>query len=342
MPKKLCKKVTFILCLLLLIIAASGCGTDRPAGHGTPGENRAKEIHVTDFRGKELVLPAPATRIACMLDSALTTLHMLGLKDEVVALDKWTYDNDGFKLTAQIDARIARKELPAVTGNLEQLLASKPELVIIWSGHEDIKQIEEHGLKVYGVQINTFEDVYKMVSDLGLITGREQRAAELIAYTKNEMQAVGEKVANLQSQARAMFVWGPSLLDIAGSKSTGNDILVMAGADNVAKSINEEHIVANMEQVVQWNPDTIIMWNSKTISPDTYLADPQWKTIKAVQEKKIYMLPNFFYCDLWTLKFQYAIKASAAWLYPEAFAGLELDAARKKMIETLYGGELSE
>ncbi len=344
--------------LTLFILVAVGCGTtavdEEQAPEQAPGQGSSAEdgeqsdgtatgIEVVDFRNERVELDRPAVRIACLLDSGLTILHMMGIVDEVVAVDKWTYDNKGaLPYSSQLDPRLASEELPAITGNIEGLLELQPDIVIIWSGHEDIETLENSGLKVYGVQINSFDDIYKAVADLGKIAGREDRAAEINDYTRNEIEAVTELVAQVSDAEKpaGMFVWGPTLLNIAGKDSTGNDILHMAGGHNVAAEIDQEHTVANMEEAINWNPEVIMMWNSEEISPQTYYEDPQWQEIAAIKNEKVYMLPNAFFCDLWTPKFQYSIKSAAKWLYPEIFAEMNLEQELDDMLEFLYGVQL--
>lgn len=330
------RKNAYRVLIVLVLLVTSGCR----AGVNNEVKKTEAVIRVTDFRNQPVELTAPAERIACLLDSGLTILHMMDVVEEVVAIDKWTYDNSGaLPYTSKLDSRIASGELPAVTGNIEALLSLQPDVVIIWSGHEDIETLENSGLKVYGVQINSFDDIYKAVEDLGKIVGREARAAEIIAYTRNELQNISNRISQVKNTERpsGVFVWGPTLLNIAGNDSTGNDIIIMAGGRNVAKEINQEHFVAKMEEVINWDPDVIVMWNSTQIGPQTYFGDPQWQSVAAIQNKKVYMLPSAFYCDLWTPKFQYSIKATAKWLYPDIFNDMNLEQELVEMLETLYG-----
>ena len=48
------------------------------------------------------------------------------------------------------------------------------------------------------------------------------------------------------------------------------------------------------------------------------------------------MLPNFFYCDLWTLKYPYSIETAAKWLYPDLFNDMDIEAERQQMLKKLY------
>ncbi|KXZ40685.1 iron complex transport system substrate-binding protein [Alkalithermobacter thermoalcaliphilus JW-YL-7 = DSM 7308] len=325
-------KKILILFITISMVVFSGCQNESVVNE------KDEPIRVVDFRGKEIVLEKEAKTIAAMLDSALTTLHMLGIKDEVVAVDKWTYDSPGFEYTKKIDERFEKGQVEAVTSNIEKIVSLKPDIVIIWAEHEDIKALENAGLKVYGVQINSFDQTFKMVEDLGKITGKNERAREIIEYTKSEIKKIEDivKTINEEDKQRALFIWGPTFLDIAGGDSTGNDIIVSAGGINVAKDINLEHPIANIEQLISWNPDAIIMWYSKALSEDDVINSNQLKSIEAINTNRVYMLPNFFYCDLWTVKYQYSVKAVAKWLYPELFKDIDLEQEKQIMLEKLY------
>ncbi len=354
------RNIYLIMMMFLVLALAFGCGTEVSEEVETSEDVEVVEeveevegneetadldapIELVDFRGETVELDKTAERIACLLDSGLTILHMMDIVEEVVAVDKWTYDNTGaLPYSSMLDSRLASRELPAITGNIEELLALQPDIVIIWSGHEDIEIMENSGLKVYGVQINSFDDVYKVVEDLGKIAGREERAGEIISYTKNELEAVAGIVEQTDEDERpaGMFVWGPTLLNIAGSDSTGNDIIVMAGGLNVAAEIDQEHLIANLEEVINWDPEVVVMWHSQEISPKTYYSDSQWQTVSAVKNERVFMLPDAFFCDLWTPKFQYSIKAAAKWLYPDLFEDIDLEEELDEMLEFLYGVQL--
>ena len=43
-------------------------------------------VSVTDFRGKQIILPRPAERIICLLESALSGLYMLGAQERIIGI----------------------------------------------------------------------------------------------------------------------------------------------------------------------------------------------------------------------------------------------------------------
>ena len=98
-------------------------------------------------------------------------------------------------------------------------------------------------------------------------------------------------------------------------------------------------MVVNMENLLSWNPDIIVMWYNEKKDPAHILHDPQWQTIKAVKEGKVYEFNDIFHSDLWTLKFQHAARIVAKWCHPEAFRNMDLEGEKKKMWNALYGSD---
>ena len=129
------------------------------------------------------------------------------------------------------------------------------------------------------------------------------------------------------------------MLDLAGKTSTGHSMLELAGLNDCAEDIEEEHFVAKIENVIQWDPESILMWNCADIDPENYFENSQWATVKAVQEKDVYEIPDdmTFYCDMWTVKYVYAAEFFAKNVYPNLFEDVDMDAFRDDMMMTLYG-----
>lgn len=331
--KKIILAVVAIIFLAVIVGVISQPATEL-------GKESGKTIKVVDSRGVEVEVKYPSEKIVCLLNSGLNDLYMLGAKDQVIAIDKWTYDTpEVYNYTAQIDERVKDKSLPAIDKNMEQIVGMKPDVVIIWAGQtEDIKYLEDRGIKVVGIQVNNFDDVYKKLEILGKISGKEDRAREIQDYIKKDLKSVEDKTKNIEDDKKlsSIFVWGPTLLDLAGKNSTGNSMLELSGTNNVAGSVEKEHFVAKIEEVIKWNPDTILIWNSPDIDPENYTSDEQWKNVNAVKNKRVYELPDPFYCDLWTVKYVYSVKFAAKQNYPDEFKDIDLEKEGKEMLKFLY------
>jgi iron complex transport system substrate-binding protein len=326
--------------LLLLLLAAIISGCVRSNGES---ENRIKKaINVTDFRGKELNFDKPAMRIVCLIESALSGIYMLGAEDKIVGISSNVYTDNVAGQYASLDKRIKNKSILAPGNwdfvNIESVVALKPDLVILWSSQsESIKAIESNGIPVYAVMLKSTNDVYKEISDLGKLTGKKMRSDSLIQFTKDELSTLAIANSEIRKEKKKIyFMWPQGPLETSGTNSTVNELISMAGAKNVCTS-PDEHIVVNLEKVIEWNPDIIIMWYDLNKNPQDIINLSGWKKIKAVKDKQVFELPSVFFSDLWTLKFQFAVKLLSTWCYPFVFKGYDLDKEKHQMILKLYG-----
>ena len=332
---------------LSLSAGLAGCQKGQVAASASPDASAAAsadtKISVTDSRGKTVELDNPAEKIVCLLNSGLNDLEMLGEADKVVGIDAWTYTNAvTYNVLSKLDSRIASKEIPAVDDNMEKIISLAPDVVIIWAQDNDkIATLESHGIKVIGIQVDSFDDVYTKLHTIAKLVGKDERATEIETYAKKTLQSISDKTAKLADSDKktGIFVWGSSKLDLAGNKSTGDAMLTLCGVTDCAKDVAEEHFVAKMEDVAQWNPDTILMWNIADFDPDGYLSDAQWANIAAIKNKAVYEIPDdmTFYCDMWTVKYIYAAQYYAKKVYPDLFKDVDMDSFRSDMMKQLYG-----
>ncbi|MDH7500344.1 MAG: ABC transporter substrate-binding protein [candidate division NC10 bacterium] len=327
------------ICLSGLILLWEGCPL--------ASAHAQEQIRVTDFRGRQLVFLQPAQRIVCLIESALTGLYMLGAQDRVVGISTNIYQGGGFPYYASMDDRIRRRRLPTPGNwdfvNIESVIALKPDLVIIWAKQsESIAVLEERGIPVFGVFLKRKEDVYEEILALGKLTGTEKRAAELVRYTREEIGRFEKRVADIPLHKRpgVYYMWAQGNLETSGAGSTVDDLIRLAGGRNVCASLGQEHTVVSLEQVLSWNPEVVLMWYNERKDPSHILNDPQWRTIKAVRDKRVHEFPEVFLCDLWTLKFQYAVKMVAKWCHPLVFEDVDLEMEKRKMLHRLYGDKI--
>ena len=313
------------------------------SGHVLGEATDGGPIAVTDFRGKQLTFQKPVQRIVCLIESALSGLYMLNEEKRVVGISGNVYDKSLFPYYGRMDERIRNKKIPSPGNwdfvNIESVLSLKPDLVIIWAHQtESIAALEERRIPVFGVFIKQIEDVYREMTALGRLTGNQVRADELVRYTRNEILRFQKRLIDIPSTRRpgVYYMWAQGNLETSGGSSTVNDLINLAGGRNVCASIPQEHLVVNLERVIGWNPDVIVMWYNERKDPSDIIRDPQWQMIKAVKERRVYELPEIFLCDLWTLKFQYAIKMVAKWCHPDRLKDINLKGEREEMLKTLY------
>ncbi len=330
------KKTYFVIFLIFIFIFTS-C----KEAEISENNQHSESVTITDSRGVEVTVSYPVKRVVCTLNSALNDLYMLGAGETVVGIDKWTYDTeDVYKITSKIDSRIADKSIPAVDRNVEAIVALNPDVVIMWAENQEIEALEKQGIPVIGIQVNNFDDVYKKLEIMGAITGKTERASEIIKYCNDKLENIEKSLSAISENEKksSLFVWEEG--QYAGNDSTGNSILLKSGLTNVADSVNQENFAATMEQIVEWNPSTIVMWHSLAVDTNDIKNNSQWKDVEAVKNNAILELPSNFYCDLWTVKYINSINIIANTFYNEAFGNKNIQEEEAEIIKFLYNKEL--
>ena len=334
------RRLTTIAVASLLV---AGCGSSRgpqPAATGS--------IVVEDFRGKKIVLQRPAQRVVCLIESALSGLYMLGAENAVVGVSSNVYDGPTRRYYAAMDTRLRDKKLPS-PGNwdfvsVESVVALRPDLVVIWSEQgESIAALEELGVPVFAVFLRSLDDVFREVRALGALTGKSARAEELVAWTRGDLGDIERRVGGTTAaeRPRTYFMWAQSDLETSGNVGLVEELLTRAGALNVCHDVAQEHVVIDRERLRAADPELVVMWFNERRGPADVVADPAWKGIRAVRAKRVHELLEVFLCDLWTLKFPYAVRLVASWAHPDRFAEKDLATYGERMLEALYRGKLA-
>lgn len=300
-------------------------------------------IKVQDFTGQEVVLQKPAERIVCLLESGLAGLYMLGAAEKVIGVNHYPYQPHIYPYYEALDQRFAQRTLTDVgegtTVDLEKIAALNPDLIIIWAGYPDlIKTLKARGFTVFAVQLDNFTDIWREIELLSQLTGQEERGKQLIKESQEQLTLIQNKLESVskEKQPTCYFVWAESKLDAAGGNSTGTELIRLAGGHSVTENVRQEHIKANLEQLVKWNPEVIISWYGPNVTPEKFYTDNQWKNITAVKNNRVYQLPDAFSCDLWTLKYIYGVKCAAKYLHPDLFPE-DLEQEKAKLFRLLYG-----
>jgi len=338
---KLLFNILFQAYLISSILSFPGC-------NGTENSPQNKQvianISVTDFRGKELNFEKPVERVVCLIESGLTGIYMLNAEEKVVGISSNIYSENILKYYSVLDPRIKNKSLPCPGNwdfvNLEQVISLRPGLVIIWaSQNEAIKNIEKFGVPVYAVMLHNFEDVLKEISDFGMLLGKENRSNSLIQFTKRNLEDL-EKSKKANYQKSVYFAWMQGITETSGQESIVNDLIKFSGGRNVVTN-TDEHVVVNLEKIVEWNPGAIVLWKNNLLSPEDVIQMNELQQTEAVKNASIFEFPSAFECDLWTLKFQYSAFLLNSWLYPINADSIALSQKQKQIFQYLYNTDFN-
>ncbi|MDB5339720.1 MAG: periplasmic binding protein [Planctomycetaceae bacterium] len=274
---------------------------------------------VTDGLGRKVILAKIPLRIVSLSPKNTEMLFAVGAGDQTVGTT--TYCNYP-PAAAKIEkvGGFSAKSL-----SLERIVSLKPDLVLsVGDLHVPIiQELERLEIPVVAFSADSFEGLFKDLQLLGRMTGHEGEASTLVNKLIERVDRVKEKAQTIPDKERltAMYyVWGDPLTG-AGPISYFGEMIQFCGAVNIVEDTSTRFPKLTMEVLLTKNPDVIISStnHSDLISPKVVDSRPGWGRLKAVQEKRVYLLDGGLVsrCTPRTVD---ALELMAHLVYPTYFA----------------------
>ena len=273
-------------------------------------------ITLTDGAGNTVTIVSEPQRIVSLAPSHTEILYVLGLQDRIVGVT--TYCN--YPPAAAEKVKVG--EFANIS--LEQVVGLEPNLVLGTSMHaaEVAPRLRELDIAVFIVDSQTVLEVLTDIQTIGRITGREEVAADLVAKMRNRIEAVQTAVEG-EPRPRVFWELGPELYT-AGPGSWINDLIELAGGENIADDVGTPWPQLSVEVIVLKDPDVVVLADHNYGETAEKVAErPGWSDIAAVKvgrvielvEEDIFSRPGPRIVD--------ALEFMARALHPERFAGDE-------------------
>jgi iron complex transport system substrate-binding protein len=198
---------------------------------------------------------SPPQRIVSTAPSITEMLYALGLGDRVVGVTRYCR----YPPEAQLKPKIGDYTSP----NLEAIAALKPDLVIIQTN--PVRLAERLGaLRLKSLEINQDDTaaLYNSISVVGNATGVTPRANQLRESIRSKLEEIRRRAA-ARPRTTMMFVIGrtPNRLDglvVVGKASYLNEIIQIAGGENVFQDALAAYPAVGLEEVLARNPQVIV------------------------------------------------------------------------------------
>ena len=261
--------------LAALAVAVSGAS----AGSTTAG---SFPVTVVGSNGKVTVAKRP-TRIVSLSPTATETLFAIGAGPQVVAVD----DQSDFPKSAP------KSSLSGFTPNVEAIAAYRPDLVVIAYDPKGLAgALDRLGITVLHQDgAKSFRGAYQQIRQLGLVTGRESRAARLTASMKSRIARI---VADARKAPRGLTVYHELTPDLysATSKTFVGQVYTALGLRNIADAADSAgfgYPQLSSEYVVAASPDLIVLADTVCCGqrPSTVAGRPGWDRVSAVRTGSI-------------------------------------------------------
>ena len=187
----------------------------------------------------------------------------------------------------------------------EKFIALHPDLVLVRpmierSYPQFINKLKQAGITVISLQPNNVEEMFGYWKKLGILTGQETQAEEMITVFQSRLQLVQDRLKDIKFDQRPK-VYFQSIhkkMKTFAPESIGLFVLEQAGGINIAsdaQQVRQTNIAFyGKEQLLSHGPEIDIFLaqhgRMNPVDVDTIINEPGFGAIKAVHEKKVYLI----------------------------------------------------
>lgn len=234
---------------------------------------------LTDARGQKLTLQSPPQRIVSLIPSGTEVFYALGAGDRIAAV------------TAADDYPPEVKQKPSIanifSGDVEPLLAQKPDLVVAVGSlnAKPIAALENLHVPVLVVEPKNLQETYTAIRLQGQAVGAEAKADQIVSEMQARLAAIQKIVSQAKSRPRVLILYGTDPIYTTGPGSFIDDLITLAGGQNVVDRPLSGNILS-AEEVVVRKPDVILC--SKVLA-EKVRNMPGWaQSVPAVKNGRLY------------------------------------------------------
>lgn len=228
------KSLLLLLPLLGLAAGASGCARD------------ASEAPVGGARAE------PGQRIAVMAPAAAETLAALGVAERIVAVGDFVTPPPG----AHDLPRLGAYNLP----NAERLIELRVDLLLTAASEAargEHERLAGLGVRVVPLETSTFAGALAAIVTIGDHVGKNAEARALVAAIEARVASVRARVAGVP-RPRVLVAVGVEPLYVAGPGSHLDELIRIAGGENLAADALGAYQMIALEAVLERRPEVII------------------------------------------------------------------------------------
>lgn len=300
------RKLLFLVCLTCVLSACAPkpdqtSVTDTTSSTDASAEaSNAGTVSFTDDLGRKVTVTSPE-RVTAMIGSFADIWCLAGGREQLVAAahDSWTSFDLGLDNTV---ADLGSIKEP----NLEILLSSQPDLILAScntaSNIELLKTFENAGITTAYFDIQNFDDYLRMLDICTQITGRQDCFEQYGQSIKGQIQLAIDRQDHSSPTVLCIRITGSSAKIKGSSDNVLGEMLADLGCVNIADSNNTLLENLSLEAVMKADPDYIFAVlqgsdpaNAQKTLEQTLLSHPAWNSLRAVQEKRFYILEHELY-----------------------------------------------
>ncbi len=192
--------------------------------------------------------------VASLVPAATEILFAMGLQDQIVGVSNYDPDTPEREGIARVGDYL--------TADWEQLTTIRPQVLVIHRPKEEMAPVFRErasrlGITLVDLHIDRLEEIYPVISKLGEAAAAEEAAQQLIARMRGELGEIQKQVEG-RPRIRTLIVLDETAKFTVGPRNFLDDLLTIAGGENVAADLEKDYPTIDREKLLALNPDAII------------------------------------------------------------------------------------
>ncbi|MGZ7116137.1 MAG: ABC transporter substrate-binding protein [Methanobacterium sp.] len=311
--------------------------------------NPSNGNQIKDMIGRNINIPPQINKVYSLSASTTVELFMIA-PDKMVGWDAQRAQEENIYMPDKY------KNLPVYGGgkkdaNYESIISSNPDIILIGHGGtvEDVNELQQKFGKIPAIDVegdNNLTSLSPSINFLGKVLGEQENADKLTNYYNKVLKQVNDEVATIpdNEKKKVYYARNPNGLTSFAPGDQHTNLINICGGKNVVQApVSKGGMGVSMELILQWNPDVIITSDSQFYN--SVYSNPQWKTINAVKNKEVYLVPqspfNWFE-DPPGANTIIGIPWTAKVLYPDKFKNMDLKSLTKEFYSDYYHYNLTD
>ena len=241
-----------------------------------------------DEVGREVAFPFPPKRIVSLAPNITEILFSLGLDEEIVGVSIHCNFPEKAKSKVRVGSYISL--------DFEKVTSLKPDLIIatgVGNTRDMVDRLGKLGFQTYVIYPKNFDDILKSIAHIGQVVNREKEARSIIEGMRKRSQRVIELTKSLP-RPKVFIQIGDAPVVTVGKGSFADDLIRLAGGENIAKKEKEVYPRFGMEEILKRSPEVIVIssMNPKGDYQKILQEWTRWKTIPAVKNGRIHLIDS--------------------------------------------------
>lgn len=215
-------------------------------------------------------------RVVSLVPSITETIYALGKQDLLVGVTVW----DDYPEEVKEKKKVGDFSNPS----LERILQLKPDVVFATLPEQRlvIDRLKNLRVKVFVSQPKGIRDILREIKKTAYLLGAEEKGDSLLKSMAQRIDSI--KKNSLSHRPRVYVELSANPLISIGRGSFLNEVIEIAGGENIFKDIPQEYPMVSSEEVIKRNPEVIIV-----LHPAGRIGERLgWENVVAIKENRIY------------------------------------------------------